>query len=226
MDLGVCGPVDGGDCTVGLELFPLGGEYDWAMDKYGDVARRMEGRMAGYPEDMAVLVQAIAWAGPGDYLEIGSYFGGSAIMAGLAKKFGVSPGEVICIDPYDEGYPWRYDHVTNGVANKETFWKNMELFDLSPTLFAVSSLLFDWEKIREERNVVVCYVDGDHTAPYVQNDLWACVGLRPRYIVVDDYSRDHPQVRREVMKVAHQTDYELVRISGKTAVLKDGLWKD
>lgn len=226
MDLGVCVPCYGGNSTVGLELFPVGGEYEWAMAKYKEVAGGMKGRMAGLVEDMAVLVQSIVLAGPGDYLEIGSYFGGSGIMAGLAKREFDLPGELICIDPYDENYPWRYDHVTKEVADKETFLWNMEKFDLSPALFPVSSLLFDWDKIGEEREVVVCYVDGDHTVPYIKNDLWACVRLKPRFIVVDDYSRDHPQVRREVMKVAHQTDYELVRISGKTAVLKDGLWKD
>ena len=205
--------------------FTIGSGYEYGKGLVDEIQGKIEGRMMGSGEDMGLLAQAIEIAGPGDYLEIGTFFGGSAIVACKAKEKLNKPGKVVCIDPYNESYPWRKDGKSNAVADKKTFWRNMARFGCMCELWPVDSMVADWRRLADDYNIVVVYVDGDHDIPYVVNDLWASIRLRPPFIVVDDYSPAHPGIMREVQKVRVQTDYELVKVGGKTAVLRDSKWK-
>jgi len=68
------------------------------------IHENIDGRMCDESSNCLFLSYAISESGDGNYLEIGSLFGGTAIMAALIKReFGLS-GDVYAIDPFDEYY--------------------------------------------------------------------------------------------------------------------------
>ncbi len=82
--------------TAMIELPKITTDETWLL--YNDIYRGIEGRFAMWYKD-AEAVYNIASI-PGNYLEIGTAHGGSAIMASKAKK----EGKIYCVDPLESSY--------------------------------------------------------------------------------------------------------------------------
>ena len=71
-------------------IFELKDAFRFGKEKGLDIHEQIRGRYAGQPYDWGVLAQMLLWAGHGDHLEIGTLFGGSAILSALTKiKYGL-----------------------------------------------------------------------------------------------------------------------------------------
>jgi cephalosporin hydroxylase len=160
----------------------MGGENLFELVKRG-----MVGRIAQEPGHAALLYEAIVAAGPGDYLEIGTLWGGTAVFAALVKQERGIAGRVFTIDTMT-GAPWwtvgdkaYHREVTTVDAVRE----NMVRFGVEGTVVPVraDSRTVPLPTIRP----VVALVDGDHAFDGAVADLLYATSVCQRYILVHDY---------------------------------------
>lgn len=144
------------------------------------------GRIALHRDDANVLYE-IASLGK-TYIEIGTLFGGSACIAGLAGC------EVFCIDPLDGYYsaknedPLRLDSRTGLVASEEIVRGNWERLGLAPEMLHIYKQLHPPWPEEIDRAFDVGLIDGDHTREGVMNDYLG-MGPRVEYLMFHDINK-------------------------------------
>jgi len=136
------------------------------------------------PVEGAFIAAIIKRAGPGDYVEVGCAFGGTAILAALTKKVFDVPGKVVTIDNFT--YSWcPYEAAMNGITGLglehhiEIKMANSHPWPLSP-----------------DRKFVIGYVDGSHRGEMPYNDLVNMSKCVEKYILIHDYGPTGPDVMR------------------------------
>lgn len=174
---------------------------------HADVLSRMHGRMGDPGVDNAATVGAFAvLGGPGDYVEIGTLWGGSAMVVALMKKYFRVPGKVYCVDPLD-GY-----HVREGLfvpnekmeapVTPETLWENASIFGVEDMIVSVPRLSFPWPEELTDNVFTVAYIDGDHVGKMPMND-WESVSPRTsRFVLFDNYEPQYGDVVAAVDQLA------------------------
>ena len=182
-------------------LFTLDEAYDFGIETANDLARNMNGQLGCFPNDMGILAQCIKNAGDGDYLEIGTYYGATAILASLTKKeFGLR-GKVHAID--DLVFESR--SAADIMNNIEKFGADVRLKVSKSNPFPMPGHYFSCVFIDAGHDFYNCWTD------------WLNVRRRTsKYVIFHDYDLKH----REVMEVVNRADFYPVRISDNTAVLE------
>jgi hypothetical protein len=145
------------------------------------------GRIALFGQDAEVLSQV---AGLGKtYVEIGTLFGGSAIVAGI------SGCEVYCIDPLDGYYAskWgikkRPDHRTGLVPTADIVRSNWANAGLDPKKLHIFQQLHPpWPEEIKDMHFDSGLIDGDHRYDGVLADY---LGMGPRvtYLMFHDINK-------------------------------------
>ena len=186
--------------------------YHWALDEVPRVAAKMFGRMAGLPHDYGILCSTVYQAGGGVWVDIGVLYGASAIMMALTMKTFQLPGCVYAVDPLDS----YYGKVVEPPISKELFGGNVERLGAGDFIFTVTKKSQPWPL---ERKITGAYIDGDHDGGAPLLDFDSCGRAGAEYAVFDNYEMKYPSVRRAVMNAA-APPWDLVHISGRTAVLK------
>ena len=158
-------------------FFPLDETSEWALGLHAEINAKIFGQIAMAPEDAALLAQAVANAGDGNHLEIGSLFGGSAILAALTKKkYGLS-GEIHCID---DGDMTLEDYIQNNayvfrVEDMLTVYKgHSNPFPLPQSMRFASTL-----------------IDAGHEYPDCYSDWRNAKEITDKYIIFHDYDPSH-----------------------------------
>ena len=157
-------------------------------------------------------------AGDGDTLEIGSYFGASAIITALAKKQAGVKGTVYCIDPLDGREQMIhnqeqttgdcYDVLSGEYWTAETFRANCERNGANIILVQKPSNPFPSEL--SYFMFTLSYIDGDHWHNTPLAD-WNNVNYRTeKYIVFDDADDSHPYVMRAVGVATLDPEWKLL----------------
>ena len=132
------------------------------MTLFHEIDSKINGHVCMYENESDFLEKLIKDAGNGDHLEIGSMWGGSAIVAALTKKrLGLS-GHVVCVDPFRDGdcspgFP-------GGHPDVNIFWKNMETMGVSDMVELVCAYSDPWPL--GDRQFASILVDGDHAGDW------------------------------------------------------------
>ncbi len=144
--------------------------------KYG---RAMIGVEAG-----GLLMELVAKT-TGDYIEIGSYAGGSAIMAATAMEEADRPGMVFCIDPFgakneidepDELFGW--------------FWKNLFDFGVDQRVIAFKQYNPPFPTAIYFHKFSVGLIDGSHTENGPLRDFWELTKRVRDYLIFDNAEKE------------------------------------
>ena len=151
------------------------------------------GRVALWDDD-AAIIKEVASLGK-TYVEIGTLFGGSACIAGLAGC------EVFCIDPLDgyysakHNYTLRPDPGTGIVATEKIVRDNWEHHGLDPDKLHIYKQLHPPWPTEIDREFDVGFIDGDHS---VQGTLDDYLGMGPRvkHLMFHDNNKLSVQVVR------------------------------
>ena len=114
----------------------------------------------------------------GDYIEIGSAFGGSAIMAALAM--GDRPGTVFCIDPFLGTNEFMLDEKL--VA----FWYNMVEYDVHQRIIAFKQVHPPFPIPIHFHKFSVGLIDGDHLRNAPTRDFIALGARVTDYLLFDN----------------------------------------
>jgi hypothetical protein len=172
---------------------------NYAQETIELIQKNIQGRIAHEQHNCNYLAWAIAQAGNGNHLEIGTLFGGSAILAALVKKQLGFSGDVWCIDPlngYYIGTDWQYpvDPVTGKVINEEVVWANARTFGVEDRIHIIAKPSLPWPEEAQHLLFASAFIDGNHWDHMPEHD-WNMVAPRTdHYVVFDNYDDTHPAV--------------------------------
>lgn len=201
-------------------LFSLTDNFELGIQLYQYIQERMVGRIATEKYGCGALAAAAAYYPHDMHIEIGTMFGGTAILAALAKKAKGGNGKVVVIDPLTKhGYYGGRDDQTGIRPTPGIFWENAKLFGVEdmiefhddysyPFPYAVQGLC------------MTAFIDGNHDHPVVFHD-WLNIRKRAAgYVLFDNVDRAHPDVI-DVFRFAQcDPEWELVSLVNCVGVLK------
>lgn len=196
-------------------FFPIGEAFWWGTQQVAHIDSKINGWILTTPFDAGILAQTIYIAGDGDYLEIGTAWGGSAVLAALTKKRFNIAGKVVSIDPIigDEAII-PLEMQPNG---RELIINNFKAFEVDDIAHFRHGK-FDL-KYFEDCKFNIVLVDGDHNYKAVKHDWAGAKQLSTRYIIAHDYAHYYKNDVCRAIK-ENMEGWEFVNISGLSAVLE------
>lgn len=164
-----------------------------------EIQRRIRGRIAHERNNCNYLAWAVAQAGNGDHLEIGTMFGGSAILAALVKKTNGLEGDVYCVDPlngyYVKGpYPCMVDPTTHEPITPDVVMENAREFGVEDRIHLITEYSNPWPAALEGHTFTSAYIDGDHWGVMPLWDWQHVAPITSGLVVFDNYDYETPAV--------------------------------
>lgn len=171
------------------------------------------------PSTAGYLAQCVSMTPKEPYLEIGSRYGGSAV---LASQFG--QGDIYCIDPMQSIHH-------DGPEVVDYFWKNMDKFGIRDRvrLFQAKSdpfpledqLVFPLQQWGDDAPVSLrfgtTFIDGDHSYPWPGTDWRNVKDITNHFVVFDNVEMD--DVYETVMQATQDPLWMLAHLNAYTAVM-------
>lgn len=165
------------------------------------VKSKIIGRVADQEDGTAVMAYYAAKAGSGDHLEIGTLFGGSAIVVALAKRLMGLDGNVYCLDPLDGYYRERFGHITDVVCKEheispDLVMKNAKIFEVEDRIRIIQKKSLPFPDELRNHRFVSAYIDGDHWDNMPTHDWNNVKKITSKYVIFDNYDDSHPSVKK------------------------------
>ncbi len=182
---------------------------NFAQGLIEEIQKGIRGRIAHEQHNCNYLAWTIAQAGDGNHLEIGTLFGGSAILAALLKqRFGFI-GNVYCIDPLDgyylgTTYSYAVDPVCGLPINEETVMNNARYFGVEDRIIVIPKSSHPWPEEVANQNFSSAFIDGNHWNEYPKRDWLMAHPRTDKFVVFDNWDDNHPAVQ-EACKLASST---------------------
>lgn len=190
------------------------------------IGGNMTGRIAMLRSEGECLATYLLKAGGGDHLEIGTLWGGSAILAARALMLGNLPGAVYTLDPMDTGYWSGGDPGVSGITpTEEILRRNIQLLGVGDRVEIIKSASYDWLPKRKKK-FVTALIDGDHQYESVLRDFELTVPLVEKYILMHDFDGRHAVHRIHVVPAClkiireHADDWAAIDLWGTLLVLE------
>ncbi len=184
------------------------------VENYLDVKSRITGRIACDQPAAVLLQETVARVG-GDYIEIGTLFGGTAILAAM-----MGVGKVYAIDPVDGYYnPGQVDKTTMLVPSVAIFEENMRRFGVEVTLFPHKHP--PWPDAIKNNRFGIGFIDGDHGLRGAQLDYRA-LRSRCECIIFDNVEKPAVQTVVDEATAAGWFVYETIGYPHKITEKRKG----
>ncbi len=189
------------------------------------VKAEIKGRVADEYANTSLVACAAAMSGSGDHLEIGTLFGGSAIVVALLKQWMGLDGIVVCVDPlegYYKGTQWAcaVDPVTNLPIDLNTVLWNADHFGVQDRIKVVRARSHPWPEELKSRDFASAYIDGDHWGDGPIRDWHNVHPLTCGYVVFDNCDKKHPAVQSACDCAAHTPNWEEVYRGGISCIVR------
>lgn len=161
----------------------------------------MSGRLCLMTEREAECLAKYAGR-PGDHVDIGCLWGGTAILAALAKRDAGVDGLVYTIDPMTGGWWNAVDPMVNLQPKPEIVQSNLIKFEVAGLVRVVRSKSQPWP-LPDELVITSVLIDGDHAFESVAADWRNASQIATRYILMHDFnSPKHAGITRAYAEVA------------------------
>lgn len=197
-------------------LIKLEDAFSLGVDLGNEISASIVGRIAGNAPDHGVLAQVIHKAGSGDHLEIGSLYGGSAILAALVKRKYKLAGKVVCIDPMT-GYYGKPDPENGLLVDENIFWENMKTFGVQDR---VELIVGKSQESNLNRKFVSAFLDGDHSLDGVLGDWVLAQKLVSKFILLDNYDAHFKGVQNAFRVICQDEAWRCVLVYGISALFE------
>ena len=185
----------------------------WAKE----VHEALHGGFATDPEDAALMVEIAYRAGHSDHLELGTLFGGSAILMALAKvRFGFD-GVVHTVD----NFWYMKDKMPVG---PEVIYNNAKKFGVEDRIVVVEANTFPLpdditNHVARSGNYGSALIDASHDFGNCQRD-WLSVNPIADVVAFHDYDQSHMGVVSTVRNAMQEPGWWLVHLSHHTAIME------
>jgi len=155
---------------------------------------------------------------PGDYVEIGTWFGASALVTALVKQRTETYGSVTCVDPFG-GIDIRfYQAYRFGMPSKEQVLDSAKKLGVELEVIAKPS--YPWPEELSGRAWTVGYIDGDHRYPHPGIDAETLSNKVTQVLVFDDFAPNMRAIQLAVFElVRHDPAWDLTIVHENCAVL-------
>lgn len=185
---------------------------------YDYIQASIKGRMALTKNTATLLARAVATA-PGDHLEIGSLFGGSAILAAIVKEQMDHPGLIYCVDPLTGYYTRPKDPTTQLPINLETFNENIKKFGVAHRIRLVQAKSLPMPKDLLGMTWATIFLDGDHGGNTPTEEVLRYGYRANEFLILDNYQEQFPAVISATIQ-AQQLGWMIAEISENLIVLR------
>lgn len=195
------------------------------------VEEKIIGRVAnmshdGITNNVEVVLHFIAEAFSGNYLEIGTLFGGSAISAAILKKALKQSGLVFCIDPLNGYYQKKFgsgnaiDPHSNGyTVTPETLFQNIKNFGVGDRIFVMQASSTDCPSL-DDMEFSVAYIDGDHWDGVPLKDWLYVKDHVTKFVIFDNCDEHHLDVQAACKIATDDPEWECVYDDGISYAVK------
>ena len=134
---------------------------------------------------------------PGLHVEIGCLWGGTAVLAALAKKMSKNVGHVVTID-YMLGKFWNSeDPLVHKRPTPQDIYMNMIRFGVEDTISVLRCSSYPFP-LAGHIEPTTAFIDGDHREEGCRRDWMSLKDITKKYIVFHDYDPGHPGVTEVV----------------------------
>jgi hypothetical protein len=190
-----------------------------------EIYHQIEGRMCGLPHDWGILAEVIVLAGDGDHLEIGTLFGGSAILAAAIKDEFNLNGKIVCVDPLTGYYGNSVDPKSGVKVTKDRVTSNARAFGVLERLEIIPKPSHPWP-LEVKRRFASAFIDGDHKEAGVLKDWEAVQAQVDRVVLFDNYDREHVDVVSAAIKIfgSYSRSWIPIHLSGISLVFANLGW--
>ena len=200
-----------------LTFFPLGPPYEYGVEAQKEIEKDIE-RICIFPHDAGILAQVIYNARHSDHVEIGTFYGGTAILAALVKKQFKMHGQIYCVDPFEHRPDAMQDYITDDMATTEKVMTNAEKFGVADRIVLVPHYSYPWPI--ENKRFGTGYIDGDHWSGDPTKD-WKSLKERVSYaIMFDDYVQNKPDVIMAVNLAMQDPRWMMIHASGSHIIMR------
>ncbi len=184
----------------------------------------MTGRLALTRELEAECLAQFA-AIPGDHVEIGCLWGGTALVAILAKKDADLPGDVYTIDTMTGGWWDTKDPEIGEPPTFEAVKSNLRKFGVLKRVHVIRAKSDPWP-LPETVKPTSIFIDGDHRYEGVSLDWKNASKIATKYILLHDYnSKNHPGVQKLVDEIAKRDpNWRYIKTYNSIAVFERVGW--
>ena len=200
-----------------LSFFRPGEAYQYGTALHEKIESNIE-RTPIFAHDAGVLAQVIYNARHSDHVEIGTFYGGSAILAAVVKEHFKLHGKVYCVDPLECRPKQIQDRYTEGTATTAVVMKNAEKFGVEDRIVLVPFMSHPWPI--ENKVFATGYIDGDHWNGMPEKDWGSLRKCVTHAIVFDDYIQGKPEVVQAVSAAVEDPEWLLVHASGSHVVFR------
>jgi hypothetical protein len=160
-----------------------------------------------------LLCETVYKSGDGDYIEIGSLHGGSAITAALVKKEFYLEGNIYCVEP----------NPRNILENAKLFGVEDRIKIIKMNSNELDGLITttDSEYVSLGTGKFTCgFIDGDHRPPYPANDWHKIRSSVSKYVLFDDYDKSELGVIQGVVQAMEDTSWQIVHLSNAIVIFE------
>lgn len=185
---------------------------------YSHITQRVVDNIAGRvcdPKGTDVVLDIVAQAGAGNYLEIGVLHGGTAIAVALLKKELGQGGEVYCVDPlngyYSELFGENYqDSVSGTPVTRKILDKNIKSFGVEDTVKVIDKKSYPYPEELKGIKFAVAFIDGWHWDDAPLKDWNNVKEVTNKYVVFDNYDGKHESVTSACLEASKDKDWDTV----------------
>lgn len=192
--------------------FDLTFAYEAGIKIADEISERIVGGIGCGSEDAALLAE-VAWrSGHNDHLELGTLFGGTAILVALAKKQFDFDGDVYCVDNFSylrNQYP----------VGKELVMENAAIFGVEDRIHVFEENTYPLSPDLASRYYGSALIDAAHDFASCQRD-WLSVKDISGTVVFHDYDKEHMGVVSTVRNAMQEPGWWLTHLSYHTAVFE------
>ena len=162
---------------------------------YNYISKTIIGRLATPVDELRALYNAILDAGPGDHVEIGCLWGGTAIVAAIIKEQFNLPGHVYTIDPMAGGWWDTQDPAVKLQPTPGRVLDNFVRFNVAHRISVIRCKSHPWP-LPSDIHPVSIFIDGDHEYRGVKVDAQMVKKLGAKIIAFHDYDSIHTGVKQ------------------------------
>lgn len=176
------------------------------MRSYRDLVKyvnnRLIGRVALNGDDQAELLCNVTSV-PGLHLEIGCLWGGTAILAALAKREADAPGHVLSIDFMLGGFWDTEDPEIHKRPAPQDWMMNAIRFGVEGMISVLRCPSHPWPLSKYVRPMTTL-IDGDHSYEGCKRDYLNVKDITQKFLIFHDYHQYYPGVRKVVDQMARK----------------------